>query len=89
LAGIVLSVFGAEKAINHAAPDFEGSKQVTLHDGDKLSNIANKEIEGGSGHTGAVVDEIVKRNPAIFQNGTPFVGHEDLGKEIDVPEKVS
>jgi len=81
----VAGVGAGVAANNHNATHFDGTNRVKLTNGDTVSDIAKYDVEGGASHVGDVVNEIVRRNPDVFQDGSAYVGSEDLGETIEVP----
>ena len=87
-AGVGLATVGAAgTAISVDRPDFTGTHEVQV-DQPTVTDLANEYVEGSEDHIKATVNKIVEMNPDVFQDGKPFVGHEDLGESIDVPESV-
>lgn len=89
--GLFIMQPGITAALHEIGPDFEGSKQVKLTNDpkeDTLTEVAVNNVDGAENHVKATVDKIVKMNPEVFQEGKAFIGSEDLGKKIDVPEEV-
>jgi cell division protein YceG involved in septum cleavage len=87
MAGLAL-VTGKEVLNASEPPQMEGEQTVTIVPGDTVSDIVNYNVENGASNTGKVVDYVVNANPDVFQDGTPDLGSEDLGKDIVIPKSV-
>ena len=91
----VLGLLGAGVAVGAIAagveantPDFHGEKTVTISE-NNVTDIAMNHVDGAENDVRATVDKIVDMNPDVFQDGKAFVGSEDVGDEIDIPDSVT
>ena len=79
---------GSAAAMNAAnTPEFHGEHQVTITE-DNVTDIAMDNVKGADNDIRATVDEIVAKNPKVFQDGKAFVESQDVGKTIEVPDSV-
>lgn len=86
-AGALAAVTGGHLAHEAIQPaEMKGEQIVRIVPGDTVNGIVNTEVDGGASHTGDVSEWVVNANPEVFQDGEAFLGSEDLGEEIVIPE---
>ena len=87
-AGLAVGGVGTIVEANNG-PDFQGEHQITIKRGDTVTDLALDNVEGAEDHIKATVNEIVKMNPKVFEDGKAYVESEDIGKTAETPDSVS
>lgn len=86
-AGLAVGGVGTIVEANNG-PDFQGEHQITIKQGDTVTDLALDNVEGAEDHIKATVNKIVKMNPQVFEDGKAYVDGTDIGKTAETPDSV-
>lgn len=90
VAGAAVIVAGGVNTGEDAyAPDFEGEQTVRITNETTVTDLALNHVDGAETATGATVNEIIDRNPEVFQDGKAFIGSEDINETVKLPDSVN
>ena len=85
---VLLSTLTANSLANDRDP--EGTQIVRIAPGDTLDGLIKEHVDDMPGDMiGEIRHDAVEQNPHVFEDGSSSLGGDDLGKELELPEKVS